>query len=158
MRCSNAVALYASDPDRRDHGKKPAQRSVGQTIAVRLPSNPRPDISGASLAFITSDYATDPQAAGRAGAGGTQTLQFTTKSERRGNSSSGRTSLGGGRALGKDLLGDACSQVAADVAFALDDRCVRHRFTGCERTRFRNRLISGHGFTVPKPSNSRSKL
>ena len=30
--------------------KKPAQRSVGQTITVRLPSDPRPDISGASWA------------------------------------------------------------------------------------------------------------
>ena len=68
----------------RDQGKKPAQISVGQTIAVRLPSKRRPDISGASLAFITSDYATDPQAAGRGGTGGTRTLQFTTKSAGRG--------------------------------------------------------------------------
>jgi inhibitor of cysteine peptidase len=69
----------------QDNGKS-VQVNVGQTVVVRLPSNPTTGYqwsaqgNPAPLALVKSDYATDPQVAGRAGAGGMQTLQFAAKS------------------------------------------------------------------------------
>lgn len=64
--------------------------AVGQKIFVQLPSNPTTgyqwNVLGgtAPLEFVKSGYATDPPAAVRAGAGGTQTLQFTAKAPGKG--------------------------------------------------------------------------
>jgi len=69
----------------QDSGKT-IEIELGKNLFVQLPSNPTTGYqwrvlgSAAPLEFVKSDYATDPQAAGRAGAGGTQTLQFTAKS------------------------------------------------------------------------------
>ena len=67
-------------------GGKTIDVVVAQKIVVQLASNPTTGYqwsvigSPARLEFVKSDYTTDPQAAGRMGAGGTQTLQFTAKS------------------------------------------------------------------------------
>ena len=66
--------------------RKTIEVSIGQKLIVQLPSNPTTGYrwsvvgSPAPLEFVKSDYTTDPQAASRPGAGGTQTLQFTAKS------------------------------------------------------------------------------
>jgi inhibitor of cysteine peptidase len=66
---------------------KTIEVAVGQKILVQLPSNPTTgyqwSVLGkpAPLVFVKSDYAANPQAAARMGAGGMQTLRFTAKSE-----------------------------------------------------------------------------
>jgi inhibitor of cysteine peptidase len=87
----------------QDNGKT-VQLEIGQQIVVRLPSNPTTGYqwsvigSMTPLEFSKSDYATDSQAAGRAGAGGTETLRFTAKS-----AGKAELKLGYARAWEKDV-------------------------------------------------------
>ena len=85
---STAVAATPSPitVSEQDSGKT-IELAVGQKILVQLPSNPTTgyqwSVLGkpAPLVFVKSDYAANPQAAGRMGAGGTQILRFAAKSE-----------------------------------------------------------------------------
>jgi len=69
----------------QDNGKT-IQITVGQNLLVQLPSNPTTGYqwsvlgNPAPLKFDKSEYASDPQAAGRMGAGGTQIMRFVAKS------------------------------------------------------------------------------
>ena len=85
--CCVAVDTAAATPPavtiaEQDSGKT-IELVVGQKLAVQLPSNPTTGYQWivlgdpAPLKRIGSDYAASPQAAGRMGAGGTQTLRFS---------------------------------------------------------------------------------
>jgi len=88
LSCAGIDAVSAAPPPitliGQDAGKT-FEVAVGQQVRVQLPSNPTTgyqwSVLGdpAPLKFVKSDYAADPQAAGRMGAGGTQTLRFTAK-------------------------------------------------------------------------------
>ncbi len=64
---------------------KPIQVSIGQTLQLRLPSNPTTGYSWnaqqtpAELQLDQSAYAADPQGKNLAGAGGYQTIEFAAK-------------------------------------------------------------------------------
>jgi inhibitor of cysteine peptidase len=84
-----AQHAFAASPSpitltQQDEGKT-VEAAVGQKIFVQLASNPTTGYqwsvvgNPAPLEFIKSDYAADPQAAGRIGAGGIQTLRFADK-------------------------------------------------------------------------------
>jgi inhibitor of cysteine peptidase len=66
----------------QDSGKT-IELAVGQKVNVQLPSNPTTGYQwivlgdSAPLKLVGSDYAASPQAAGRMGAAGIQTLRFT---------------------------------------------------------------------------------
>ena len=89
LSCAATNAIAAAPPPvtltERDSGKT-VEVAVGQKLVVELSSNPTTgyqwNVLGdpVPLKFVKSDYATDPQAAGRMGAGGTQTLRFAAKS------------------------------------------------------------------------------
>lgn len=69
----------------RDTGKS-IEISIGQTVLVRLASNPTTGYSWsmhgnpAPLEFVKSDYNADPQGKHRVGASGVQTVQLMAKS------------------------------------------------------------------------------
>ena len=88
--CCVAVNVIADTPPpitvtEQDSGKT-IEVAVGQKILVQLSANPTTgyqwSVLGklAPLVFVKSDYAPNPQAADRMGAGGTQALRFTAKS------------------------------------------------------------------------------
>jgi inhibitor of cysteine peptidase len=107
LNCVATEAAAATPPTivtEQDSGKT-IEVAVGQKMLVQLPSNPTTGYhwsvlgNPAPIEFVKSDYATDPQAAGRVGAGGTQTLRFTAKS-----SGKVELKLGYARPWEKDVL------------------------------------------------------
>jgi inhibitor of cysteine peptidase len=88
--CSVAARTMAETPPAitvtEQESGKTIDVMIGAKILVQLSSNPTTGYqwsvlgSPAPLELVKSTYATDPQAAGRVGAGGTQTLRFAAKS------------------------------------------------------------------------------
>jgi inhibitor of cysteine peptidase len=89
LSCAVTHAVAATLPPitvtQQDSGKT-IEVAVGQKVIVQLASNPTTGYqwsvlgNTAPLKLVKSDYAADPQVAGRIGAGGTQTLRFTARS------------------------------------------------------------------------------